>query len=66
MSQNLGSVLTLVDDGAQLVSDLGQGVSALAEAGRLEGGEEVGGVVLGVGLLRLYALVDGRLHHVTG
>ena len=49
----------------RLVGDLRERVPPLAEASRLIGREQVGGVVLGVGLLRLDALVDGRLHHVA-
>lgn len=49
-----------------LVGHLGQGVPALAEPSRLIGRQQLGRVILTVGLLRLDALVDGRLHHVAG
>ena len=49
----------------RLVGDLGERVPPLAKASRLIGGEQVGGVVLSVGLLRLDALVDRSLHHVA-
>lgn len=52
--------------GSWLVGHLGQGVPPLAEPSRLIGRQQLGRVILAVGLLRLDALVDGRLHHVAG
>lgn len=60
-----GGLRTLAG-GTRLVGHLGQGVPPLTEPSRLIGRQQVGRVVLAVGLLRLDALVDGRLHHVAG